>query len=58
MSRRSRSHRPRKALDVEASPPLPAKTDDRGGEPRRDPVPSAPVDELAQVDAGWDELLR
>jgi hypothetical protein len=59
MSRRSRSQRPRKAPSSEAPPretPPATKAADPGHEPARVPVIAGPVDELAALDAGWDDL--
>ncbi len=58
MSRRSRSNRPRKARGSEAPPPEAAvatKTVEPVDGLETRPAPSAPVDELAALDAGWDD---
>jgi hypothetical protein len=58
MARRSRSQRPQNTRNTEAPPrevPAPAKTIDRVAEPARAPSAQLLVDELAALDAGWDE---
>ena len=59
MARRSRSQRPRKARTSEApAPEAPAlaKAAEPGGPPTPEPAPTGPIDELAALDAGWDDL--
>ena len=59
MTRRSRSQRPQKTRNSEAPPPreapAAAKTLDRIAEPAQAPSAEVLVDELAALDAGWDE---
>jgi hypothetical protein len=59
MARRSRSQHPRKTRNTEAPPPregpAAAKTLDRVSEPAHAPSAEPLVDELAALDAGWDE---
>jgi hypothetical protein len=59
MSRRSRSQRPQKARHSEA-PPAYVQTAAKAAEPveeRPREAAATPIDELAAVDAGWDDLL-
>jgi hypothetical protein len=59
MARRSRSHRPQKVRNSDApAADLPAmeKVADTAYPPSREVPAAAPLDELAAVDAGWDEL--
>ncbi len=59
MSRRSRSQRPPKVRNSEAprpEVPVVVKTADPVEERGREPSSAAPVDELAELDAGWDLL--
>ena len=57
--RRSRSLRPEKARSSE--PPVPkvpaVHAADRAEDIAPEPAAAAPIDELAALDAGWDELL-
>jgi hypothetical protein len=60
MSRRSRSQRPQKARNSEAPAPdvpsaakMAALDEDRS----REPSVAPPLDELAALDAGWDDLM-
>jgi hypothetical protein len=60
MSRRSRSQRPPKVRNSEGprpDVPVVAKTADPVEERGLEPSPAALVDELAELDAGWDDLL-
>jgi hypothetical protein len=59
MSRRSRSQRPPKARSSEApvrDAPAAKKVAEGIAELSRE-TPAAPIDELAALDAGWDELM-
>jgi hypothetical protein len=61
MSRRSRSQRPPKARSTETpvlEVPAGAKINDERDELSREPSAALPADELAALDAGWDDLLR
>lgn len=60
MARRSRSQRPQKIRNSDApalreKPPV-TKAVDSIREPNEAVAASAPVDEMAALDAGWDEV--
>jgi hypothetical protein len=58
--RRSRSQRPQKARNSEA-PPKHEPVVTRAGDPSEgrmsEPTAPSPTDELAALDAGWDQLM-
>jgi hypothetical protein len=57
--RRSRSQRPHKARNSEAPPqhlPVVARAH-RTEELLSEPPAASPTDELAELDAGWDQLM-
>ncbi|HXN30804.1 MAG TPA: hypothetical protein VN894_03040 [Polyangiaceae bacterium] len=59
MARRSRSQRPPKVRNSEAPRqdlPPEAKTVDPIEERSQEPSAATPIDELAALDAGWDDL--
>jgi hypothetical protein len=59
MARRSRSQRPKKARTSDApaaKAPAPAGSVAPSAPPARAAAPPGPIDELAALDAGWDDL--
>jgi hypothetical protein len=58
--RRSRSQRPQKARNSEAPPkdvPVVARVANRSEEQLSETAAPSPTDELAELDAGWDQLV-
>jgi hypothetical protein len=58
--RRSRSQRPQKAGNSEAPPqnlPVVARAANRTEDLLSEPAAASPTDELAELDAGWDQLM-